>query len=707
MKYLIIGLIGSGKLAVALIVMALCQLQAQDARAIERGASLESSDTLNLEPRQVEAIALNELIGLDDSIELNHPNHRARFSAGGVQFTPRHGPEWQWALIGVTTTEGPVTGVVMGEITPRETANRTIDYARGGIIERYVPKANTVEQQFVIPESLGVGADLVIAGEVSCAGEFSATRQGWTWRDAQGEVTLGDVTVHDAQGRTLEARMEVAAGRTRIIVSAADLMAADYPVTIDPEVGSNDFRISDMGGDGNTTYGAFSPRVAYNTTDDEYLVVWWADDDTGSLVDLEFEIFGQLIDGATGAEIGSDIRISDMGATDGSASFQAYNPAVAYNATNNLYLVVWDADDDTSPFVDEEREIFGQLLTAAGAETGTNDFLISNMGPLADTNYDAIDPDVAWNATDNEFLVVWFGDDNTGSFIDGEFEVYYQRLLGATGGEVGGDTRISDMGPDGSTTYSAFNPQVAWNATDNEYLVVWHGDDNTAPLVDEEAEIFGQLLMGDGTEIGGDFRISDMGTDGVDTADGALADVAWNSTDNEYLVVWTGDDATGSLVDDEFEVYGQRISGAGAEIGGDLRLSDMGGTDGSASFSPAGFSSVSYNATDNVYLVVWSSDDDTAPQVDNEMEVFFQVVAGATGAEVGPDERISDMGTDGDTASDTFSPDVAWNSTDNEFLVVWRGDEDVAPLIDGENEIFGQRLDGSAVPIEVSGYLVD
>jgi len=152
--------------------------------------------------------------------------------------------------------------------------------------------------------------------------------------------------------------------------------------------------------------------------------------------------------------------------------------------------------------------------------------------------------------------------------------------------------------------------------------------------------------------------------------------------------------------------YNLRISDAGAEIGGDLRLSDMGATDGSSSFD-AHTPSVPYNASDNVYLVVWQGDDDTAPQVNDENEIFFQVVAGATGAEVGPDERISDMGIDGDSALDAWEPDAAWNSTDNEFLVVWYGDEDVAPLIDGENENFGQRLDGAAVPIKVSGYLVD
>ena len=242
-------------------------------------------------------------------------------------------------------------------------------------------------------------------------------------------MALGDVTVYEAQGRTLEARMEVAAARTRIIGSAADLMAAEYPVTIDPEVGSNDFRISDMGVDGNDAYDAYKPNVTYNSTDNEYLVVWWGDDDTGSLVDNEFEIYGQRISDA-GAEIGGDLRLSDMGATDGSVSFYAESPRVSYNATDNVYLVVWHGDDDTAPQVDEETEVF------------------------------------------------------------------FQVVAGATGAEVGPDERISDMGTDGDIASNAYNPNAAWNSTDNEFLVVWRGDEDVAPLIDEENEVFGQRLDG-------------------------------------------------------------------------------------------------------------------------------------------------------------------------------------------------------------------
>lgn len=107
-----------------------------------------------------------------------------------------------------------------------------------------------------------------------------------------------------------------------------------------PEIGANDFRLSDMGPDGSGAYDALDPAVAYNSTDDEYLVVWSGDDNTGDLVEDEFEIRGQRVDAATGAEIGSDLRFSNMG-PDGDPDYDARDPAVAYNSTNHEYLVVW------------------------------------------------------------------------------------------------------------------------------------------------------------------------------------------------------------------------------------------------------------------------------------------------------------------------------------------------------------------------------
>ena len=57
-------------------------------------------------------------------------------------------------------------------------------------------------------------------------------------------------------------------------------------------------------------FGAFNPALAYNSLNNEYLVVWQGDDST----DGEFEIFGQRLNAATGAGIGAnDFRLSDMG----------------------------------------------------------------------------------------------------------------------------------------------------------------------------------------------------------------------------------------------------------------------------------------------------------------------------------------------------------------------------------------------------------
>jgi hypothetical protein len=88
---------------------------------------------------------------------------------------------------------------------------------------------------------------------------------------------------------------------------------------------------------------------------------------------------------------------------------------------------------------------------------------------------------------------VWQSDDDTAPLVDGESEIFGQRLNAATGAEVGdNDFRLSDMGPDGSTSFGAFNPAISYNSANNECLVVWSGDDDTAPLVNDESEIFGQ-----------------------------------------------------------------------------------------------------------------------------------------------------------------------------------------------------------------------
>ncbi|MBN2148996.1 MAG: hypothetical protein JW726_16545 [Anaerolineales bacterium] len=464
------------------------------------------------------------------------------------------------------------------------------------------------------------------------------------------------------------------------------------------QVGYDDVRLSDMGPDGDPDYSGGFPDIAYNSAENEYLIVWTGDDDTGWLADDELEIYGQLVDAATGTEVGTnDFRLSDMG-SDGSQSYGADQPAVVYNSQDNEYLVAWYGDDNTTPLVEGEEEVFGQRVNAKGTEVGTNDFRLSDMGPDGDPDYAANDPALAYNSTGSQYLVIWEGDDNTPPLVDKEYEIHGQRVDGATGAELGADQRLSHVRSDEETTYKAwFEPAVAYNSANNEYLVVWGGSDNAPPLMTPEMEIYCQRVdAASGAEVGAnDFRISGMGPDGDQEYGAGSPAVAYNSADNEYLVVWYGVDDLAGMALNETEIYGQRLDAAtGVEVGAnDFLISSMGPL-GDADYI-AWRPGVAYNSIDNQYLVIWEGEDNTPPLVEDEFEIFGQLLY-ADGGRLGPDGfRLSDMGPDGDTSYVARYPAVAYNSVEGEYLVVWHGDDDTGTLVKGEDEIYGQRIEAS------------
>jgi Ca2+-binding RTX toxin-like protein len=460
-----------------------------------------------------------------------------------------------------------------------------------------------------------------------------------------------------------------------IVLALLSALAAAAPEPIGPN-----FRISEAGTDGDAERDASDPAIAYNRAADNYLVVWAADD---LPTDNEFEIFGQLMS-ANGTKLGSELRISIVG-TDGDVNRTVRDPAVAYNSTANEYLVSWIADDLPT---NNENEIFGQRLSATGAEVGADDFRISSVGTDGDIGREPLDPAIAYNPAANEYLVSWQADDLP---TDNEFEIFAQRLS-ATGAEVGADDfRISSVGADGDIKREPLEPAIAYNPAANEYLVAWKADDLPT---DEEFEIFGQRLSATGAEVGADdFRISSVGTDGDKTRDPVEPAIASSPAANEYLVSWRADDLA---TRDEDEIFAQRLSATGAEVGmDDFRISEA-GTDGDAE-RDASEPTLAYNSTANEYLVSWQADD---LPTNDEREIFGQRLS-ATGAEVGADDfRISTVGTEGDAEHDALDPAIAYNSKANEYLVSWEAD---GLPIDNEFEIFGQRLAEPKAPPPVVG----
>lgn len=340
-----------------------------------------------------------------------------------------------------------------------------------------------------------------------------------------------------------------------------------------------------------------------------------------------------------------------------------------------------------------EREIWGQVIDAYIFPQFGGNFRISTMGPDGDNLFDANRPSATYNPAADEYLVVWDGDGDTGGLVDGENEIWAQRVY-STGILVGSNLRISDMGGTGDPSFDANQPDVAFNTEDLEYLIVWSGDDDTGSLVDDEFEIYGQLMDQFGGGVGpNDARLSDMGGVGDSTYGAYAPAVAYNSNANEYLVVWQGDD-DGGLVDNETEVFSQRMDAALGGLGSnDFRLSDAGGI-GDATYRVMWGPDVVFNPIDDEYMVVWAGEDTVDGMVNNEWEVFAQrLTSDIQGA--GPnDERVSDAGGLGNTTYLTYDVAVAANGANGQFLVAWGGEDSVGSLVDGEEEIFIQRMKG-------------
>lgn len=390
------------------------------------------------------------------------------------------------------------------------------------------------------------------------------------------------------------------------------------------------FRISTMGPDGDPNHDATHPAATYNPTTKEYYVVWQGSDlnvtpgGIGTLTDGEFEIHGQRLTDA-GVQIGEDDkRLSDMG-PDGNVRHDALRPDVAYNSAANEYFVAWSGNDVTAGtgggfFVTNgEQEIFRQRVSADGAEIGS-ETAITNIGPVGNESYDALQPAVAYNAVSDEYLVAFTANVNS----PGSREIHAQRVNG-TGTPVGSEAfLVSDVGPDDSSAHRGETPTVVHNTSANQYLVAWSDNRTDQVPFGGKYQVHAQILTADGAETGpDDFQVSDH-TPGDDLFDGRNPSAAYSTATNEYLIAWEGmEDVAGKT-----EAHAQRINPAGAQIGpDDVKLSSSGPADDAA--FDARSVAAAYNATSNEFLVAWSGTTNVAPLIAGEEEIYARRIKGA------------------------------------------------------------------------------
>ena len=216
--------------------------------------------------------------------------------------------------------------------------------------------------------------------------------------------------------------------------------------------------------------------------------------------------------------------------------------------------------------------------------------------------------------------------------------------------------------------------------------MVWHGS-GLYGTEDKVSEIYGQRLSREGKDLGSDFRVSnttDLGkVNSSFVRTSAQAEVAWNSVNNQYLVVWKGMGQPEDVV--KIEIYGQLLKANGDVLGNDFRISET--TNQGNNFhtdAPA----VAYSSGTNQYLVVWSG----GFKKESQSEVWGRGITDKGSVLAGGDFLISQLSMNVGADRNANSPHVVYNNTASEYLVVFQ-----ANILPGEaelevNEVCGQRI---------------
>ena len=350
------------------------------------------------------------------------------------------------------------------------------------------------------------------------------------------------------------------------------------------------FRISDI------PYLQGYPAIAYNSTTDQYLAVW---EDFRGDVGFGSDVYAQIVN-SDSSMAGANFSITVVN------DWQR-SPKPAYNSVANKYLVVWQEES-----YDGKGDIYGRMVNANGT-------LSLAQFPIATAVEYQWNPDLVYNPITNQFLVVWQDD----RMVPGDNDIYGQ-FVNADRTLSGNNFAISNPSTD------QLLPSVAYNTTDNQYLVIWQDDRNPA----SDADIYGQVINGNGSLNGGNFAISTA------SANQDYPDIAYASSANRYLVVW----------EQSNDIYGRLVNANKTFTGPEFQIASSSGSLSNPT--------VSYNSQSNQFMVVWSdsygSDDINAQLV------------GVDGSM--PEPKI-DLATQGQ--GDLQYPAITSNSSNNTFMIAW------------------------------------
>jgi hypothetical protein len=350
------------------------------------------------------------------------------------------------------------------------------------------------------------------------------------------------------------------------------------------------------------------PAVAYNSQQQEYLVVFWNDRPGNDDIRAErVSKSGQLLGGTwISAGEGYDRRCPD----------------VTYNVQTNQYLVVWQHYYQAVG----GYAIHGRLISAAGQIVGTMDIIIRGLSVTTPDR-----PAVAYASTSNKYLVVWEEE-----YRANPTDVWVNILGQAVNsdGTLSGNRFAISSDPGGQPRRQ---PDVAYNRHANGFLVVWQQYDGTS-----DWDIYGQLVNGDGSILPG-FPPIQVAWYIQSSITPAVAAIPTAPGAYKYLVVWEADVGAGN-----WDIYGKLVEENGTPHPSAFPIAN----DPAAESSPA----VAGTEYGHQYLVTWR-----LPRGTDDAPIQGRTVAYDGVLLDDPSELPS---------HDAYDPAVA-AGLDGEFLLAW------------------------------------
>ena len=300
------------------------------------------------------------------------------------------------------------------------------------------------------------------------------------------------------------------------------------------------------------------PRIAYNSVEDEFLVVWT---EQGVRVQGEASLYGIAAQ-----------RFTSSGEKIGGIISPAGDPL------NKIILL------PTPEFNQFTKEYFlGYTMSGDGFdEYGA---IISNTGDIIKQPFvisakpkSQMHTRMAFNTQKRQYFVVYNSSESGSPDIKGV-------IVAEDGTPVTGELMINDSQGD------QYNPYIVYNPRDDRYLVNWE-DFRNVPTWEQNGEIYGALLDSDGiVRVNNIAMIDDFNT--PEEGDQRLNEISYNPDKNEYLATWSDT----SPVLENVGVRGRFITSDGELAGPVFTIADAAG--------PQIFPHPLYVSAKKKYFITW------------------------------------------------------------------------------------------------------